>query len=106
VPVVHCDGGKKTENLLLSTNTDVLHAGVWKTYTSVYWRVHSSAALNIPQRHSWPSLRKHERERERDVCHLRVLVLFRSEETQNCFQRYNDGGVRDRKCVSDIMADV
>jgi len=47
-----------------------------------------------------------ERERERDVCHLRVLVLFRSEETQNCFQRYNDGGVRDRKYVSDIMADV
>lgn len=78
----------------MSTNTDVLHAGVCsyreenihecvlESSLKCNSEHHTETQLAISQNDSL-----HRHERERDCYHLRVLVLFRSEETENCFQR-------------------
>lgn len=110
--MVHCDGGKEAEQPLLSTNTDVLHAGVCSYREENIHKCVLESSLKCSSEHHTEtqlaiaqndSLHRHERERLLPPQGACVLPLRGN---RIVFRGYNDGGVRDRKCVSDIMADV
>lgn len=98
----------------MSTNTDVLHAGVCSDREENIHECVLESSLKCSSEHHTETqlaiaqndaLHRHERERE-TAATSGCLCSSVQRKQRIVFRGYNDAGVIDRKCVSNIMADV